>query len=682
MPIVISRNFPDRQEEAPSVNRRARRRLFRAIGGTAKGTWWATKRAYTHRRGLAPIYAAVILAGTAAILHNKTPDGPETAATIGLVGAAGVYRWARARKMSHRDLWARRDRVDAQKVIYAWSVWLAATMWLITAAINGVTAVPSRTALVAGTVAFGAIWLWHYRIRSKGEDVALEQERIWEEELAYPSGPLRGAVMENLTVRGPDDFDFDVVLRRQQTKHLIGAAGDIASAYGMPTYAVVAEGPRDDSNNRGHVTVARRNPTSDIVEFDETWLGVDEDGCYQFQMYPDGQRGRLRLYGRRSGVAHALHTGDNRTGKSEGMAVSCVQGVASGLTVPFILDPQDGLSMPAWGGEDGYAPYKASGNEDNMDLVVDLWMGLNAVAVARQGYLKLREWEPSPGRKIRGMGFYDPTMLPELPILDIFIPEGQRFLAVPGMTESFENAVATWAKLGMRLNLDTQYPSAEQLGGSMALRTNLSQNVVCCRNNSKETGNMILSSHMPPPHEIPLTLVTGVTTKGLAVVQSSAPGSMRPTIARIVWQRDGWEWASRAVENLRELDDMSRTALEDAIRRRQEDRAERARKAAEAAAARAAQQDAGDSGPTAPTAAAGIPNGSVRERALAFLAQHEYGRATTGAIAHAIDATTNAVSTALRRAANNKEVVDLGHSVWGDISTNHQYAEVQAGEAA
>ncbi|MCX5070858.1 hypothetical protein OOJ91_33980 [Micromonospora lupini] len=682
MPIVISRNFPDRQEETPSVNRRTRRRLARVIRGTAKGTWWASKRAYTHRRGLAPIYAAVILAGVAAILH-ETPDGPETAATIGAVGAAGVYSWARVRKMSHRDLWARRDRVDAQKLMYAWSMWLTATMWLIIAAINGVTTVPSRTALVAGTVAFGSIWLWHHRIRGKGEDIALEQEQIWEEELACPNGPLRGAVMENLTVRGPDDFDFDVVLRRQQTKHLIQAAGDIASAYSMPTYAVVAEGARDDSNNRGHVTVAKRNPTSEVVEFDETWLGVDDDGTYLFHMYPDGQRGRLRLYERRSGVTHALHSGDNRTGKSEGMSVSCVQGVAAGLTVPVILDSQDGLSMPAWGGEDGLAPYKATGNEDNMDDVVDLWMGLNAVAGVRQRYMKLREWEPSAGRTVRGMGFYDPHMLPELPILDIYIPEGQRFLAVPGMAESFENAVATWAKLGMRLNLDTQYPSADKLGGSMALRTNLSQNIVCCRNNSKETGNMILSSHMPPPHEIPLTLVSGATTKGLAVVQSSAPGSMRPTIGRIVFQRDGWQWAARAVENLRELDDMSRTALEDTIRRRQEERVERARKATEAAAARAAQQDAGDSAPTPPSAAAaGIPNGSVRERALAFLAQHEYGRATTGAIAHAIDATTNAVSTALRRAANNNEVVDLGHSVWGDISTKHQYAEVQVGEAA
>ncbi|WP_431976114.1 hypothetical protein [Micromonospora haikouensis] len=680
MPIVISRKLPEPHE----ANRSTRRRVARLIRGTAKGTWWTVKRSYSHRRTLAPIYAAVILAGTAAILHN-TSDGPETAATLGAVGAAGVYGWARARKLSHQDLWARRDRPDAQKLIYAWSLWLASSLWLITAAINGVTTVPSRTTLAFGTLAFGSVWLWHHRIRQAGTAAVLKQERIWEEELACPNGALRGAVMENLTVRADDDFDFDVVLRRQQTKHLLAAAGDIASAYGMPTYAVVAEGARDDSNNRGRVTVAKRNPTSDIVEFDESWFGVDEDGCYQFHMYPDGQRGRLRLYERRSGVTHALHSGDNRTGKSEGMAVSCVQGVAAGLTVPIILDPQDGLSMPAWGGADGYAPYKATGNEDSMDDILDLWAGLCAVAVARQRHMKLRDWEPSPGRRIRGMGFYDPHLVPELPILDIYLPEGQRTLAVPGMAESVENAVATWAKLGMRINLDTQYPAADKLGGSMALRTNLSQNIVACRNNSKETGSMILSSHMPPPHEIPLALASGVTTKGLAVVQSSAPGSMRPTIARIVWQRDGWLWAARAAENMRALDDMSSEALDDTIRRRREERAERARKAAEAAAQRAAQQDAGEipaaGGRETITISAGIPNGSVRERALAFLAQHEYGRATTGTIAHAIDATTNAVSTALRRAASKGEVVDLGHSVWGDIGTTHNYVEVEEAAA-
>lgn len=679
MPLfVVQQQAPP----TPTVGRRVRRWLLRA---GARALWailrWLLRRAFTYRRALAPLYAAGVFATTAAVLGTY-PDGPETAAVVAVGAAGGVYGWARWRNLPHRDLLARQQlaggrrvlRPAGRKVLFAWALWAATSVWLVVAASVGVTAVPVRTVLAAGLVVFGGAWWWHHHFKPAVEDPGAWHLQVWEEELAGSGRPLRGAQMRNLAVRGRDDFDFEVALRRQQTRHLVDARGDIAAAYGLPVHAVIVEPAPDERNDEGRVIVARHNPTHDVIEYDESWIGMVE-GCYQFHTYPDGERGRLRLFESRSGAAHALYSGDNRMGKSEGMATSCTQGAMSGLTVPVIIDSQDGLSMPAWGGPDGHAPYKATGNAENMDDVVDLFCAVAAGAIARQRHLSHRPWSPEPGVQVRGMGFYDPELVPELPILDVYLPEVQRFLAVEGMPEMVANAVVTWAKLGIRLSLDTQYPGVENLGGSMALRANLSQNIVAYRNSAKTAGGMILSSWMPVPHEIPRTIPGGGTTKGWAVIETSAPDSSRATYSRSVLIRNGWKWAARAAEHIPPLDDMTREAIEQCLAERR--KAREAAKAKAAELARKAAEERGDE--TAPELPM-VPVGSVRERAILHLAEHELHRATTGAIAQAIGATPNAVSTALRRAAEKGDVVDLGHAMWGAVGVDHRFAEI--GQAA
>jgi hypothetical protein len=321
------------------------------------------------------------------------------------------------------------------------------------------------------------------------------------------------------------------------------------------------------------------------------------------------------------------------------------------------------------------------------DEIVDYLHGINAAMDERSRYLGKRAWKDEEGVTWRGMDYYDPYMVPEIPMLGFYLPEAQDILEGNEYVAKLVTGIAAkMRKAGIYLVFDTHYPEIGKLGGQTSLRQQIKAgNVVCYRNSEKSAGGMLLPNEWIQPHQIDLVLPNGETSEGMSVVYSSAPGSTRRTFARSVYVKRAHYWARQAAEKIPALDDLTAEAFGNKITARNAVREEAAAKTAREADERAARETGQPVRESITVASAPSPaptalpvNGTTIERAAAYLASHPNGQATTGAIAQEINAALNAVSTALRRETNrdNPRIYQPRPGVWATTGARRQMEQV------
>lgn len=597
---------------------------------------WVSRRGYTYRRKLAPVYTAIALQTTAWGLHNL-PGGEKTSVALTALGAVAVGGWMHwwrpktGRPLKQHETWWK------DRVLQAWALYGAGAAWTLTA-VATTPGPPMNGFLLAATLATGGAWWWHHRIRPQTTVVdATDIESTWEKKIGAPNGVAPGTTVsevqaiEHGTVATIDLSDSNLL-----ASDLLSKRPAIAKAFKAARSSVVVELMPQQYEHLAKLMILDKNPVDEDVVYDETWRTLEE-GCYPMALLPDGERTWARLYQPGSGVVHEIFSGDTRTGKSRGMSLSILQSVFTGLVIPIVCDPQGGQSLPAWAGAEGKAPYTAC----DMDAILDYLMRLRRVMYVRSKELARTKWIDEDGFMRTGLDHYDPIKVPHMPILDNTIDEAHRVFALGDEAKNLmEESLLMSSKNAIRHRLATQYPSITQLGNSMPIRNSLvAGNVYCYRIATSVAKGMLLPPGLPDPAHIPKLTPTGLHTKGTCVIDSTAPGGGRAAYARTAFVKNEHRMAEAAVRHIPEMDEPSLEAWH-----------------------KVEKPQRSDVKATAP--AEKIPVFKTdTERVLEHL-RNRNAPVHTGVIARELNIALGSVSTILKRQAGKGLVVKVRHGVW------------------
>lgn len=510
-------------------------------------TWWILKRGWRHRVNLAPIYA-VTLAYILAVTEYLLEGAGSVSVAAGTVAGLAIYRW---RGLPIPAKLTGAEPREQGITIGAWTaLGVTTALAVITANFGTRLPIPGIWLILAATLA--TIWIT-VQVTAPIDSAAITSERAqatWARRVASQRGPIPGSTLGKVSrVDGkslvPTGHLGPVVARMGWTATVeldaVGASAQsvlnatttakIAAAYKTATMNVVLNYDDDRSEHRIKVTIMDKTATADVIPYDPDVWQVHKDGCVPIAVCADGTVPQFRVWEPKSGGAHTFGSGTSGSGKSRAAELIITQAVATGHVVPVIADPQRGASLPAWGGQSGVAPVIAR-NPDDIEI---LFAALQKVAAARGDFLARL-----------GMSAWDAeTMLKQynLPILLVVLEEAHMVLQGEGhdkMRAFVEEAAKIWRKLGMSLFLITQTPNLDQVGGSQAIRDNLtSSNRFSGRTGSRVTGGMILPPTSPDPYAIPMTIGNGkISTKGMCSIATSAPFGDVTTYARFPFMPD------------------------------------------------------------------------------------------------------------------------------------------------
>lgn len=317
---------------------RAARTTTRPTGGSV---------VYRCRRQLAPHAIAAGLATAGGVGHlaaAAAPDGLLVVAsvatvTFGLVAAGAAVL---------------RPRIDRGRRRWAGLCALTGAGWVTLAAAVGLTW-GTVALLLAVEYALAARWWRRHRILLQGAVTLPERVRVptataelWAAHVANKGGALEGAALTHRedTEHG-ESYTVQLVPGRQYLSLAQGALPRISSGLRRPMDEIVLEahpgwaGKQDPSQLR--LQVITRSPIKATVLFDRPRY---TDGRILLGPYADGVgEATYRLYTANS-MWGGFALGGTGSGKSrllEGIGVTCR---ATGHTVVFYLDGQDGASSP------------------------------------------------------------------------------------------------------------------------------------------------------------------------------------------------------------------------------------------------------------------------------------------------------------------------------------------------
>lgn len=287
-----------------------------------------------------------------------------------------------------------------------------------------------------------------------------------------------------------------------------------AAAWDTSMTSAYVERSPDGVESRGSLTLLERN----TLEVTRLWGGRGADpatGIAVIGRYADGADARVRFWAPRDGTKHGLVAGDSGSGKSYLLDLIIRVAIESGVVTPFILDPQEGQSLPQW--QDAL-PY-AAGIEECMALLERLHKGM----LDRSHYLKRRAWTKDNGQTVRFMNFYDPLIASELPVALVIADEVAVLLGDRQYGTRAKFLLEGIAKMGRKTGFSlwpvVQVPSLEQLGGSRVLRSMLTGgSAIALRTADKASKNMM--SMGVDPADLPKAFPNGDLTYGLGLIDS------------------------------------------------------------------------------------------------------------------------------------------------------------------
>lgn len=424
---------------------------------------------------------------------------------------------------------------------------------------------------------------------------------------------------------------------------LFAVREELASVFDVHESSVILS-PMDTAR-RMRIEVYEVNPLQAAGVFTAPTLDVEQGRCV-IGHDTLGKPAYWRLWRPGWGACHGFVFGTTGAGKSSLIELLMTEVRHSGLGVPWFLDPEEGLSAPAW--IKGANHYAGSDEDGSIAPIRTALQALERLWIYRRHqHSKMgRTWqEPSP----------------LWPLIFVVVDESPDVLADPECARIIKLLLRKGRKTGVALILIAQVPSLADLGGDQTTRSMAaSLNVAAFRTSDRMSGTMGMPGVLPvDPVTLPSEWADGSSTAGLAYM---AGGRM----VRTTWVQDPYPWAQSGQPA--DLDEGSARAAGGDYLRAWLERHERADEAVavvdqpvEPAANVTAIEDA---------AAAG----SLRERLVALLT--ERGTATTGVLNKlAGEPGMTQVSRALRKAAERGEIHDDGHARWSANTTNQTIDE-------
>lgn len=638
--VLAGVQTPTYQVVAPRVAWRwrairwAARSAVRMVRRVMRKTWG-------RRRILAPWFLAMAI-WTAAGLAHLADRGWVTLATLGLAGAPALWWWlglpaGRARR--RRNL-----PTVAQRWWYG-SGYVAAAVWAVVAARWG--AGPPRLGyLLAATVACWAAWCWHHRIRREQVPEVGEVERKW----TTVPGMADTKVTNPVEHDSPKRIQFDVDLSDTGllVPQVAAAIPHIAKRFKVPRGNVLADYAPGGLEDMARVEIVHDNPCHDPVLYDESWMPTAEDsakGVVPFHLYPNGRRGKVRLWYPGAGTVNTLFSGDIGAGKSAGQEMLMTQAAWTGRVWLMAGDPQSGASMPAWCGAEGQARWQAACEPDDLGPIEAQLLFLREAMYDRTDRMRGLRWTDRHGDDRVGLASWDPDVT-GWPAIGLHLAEFWRIMKEPDLAPLAKELLKLMRKAGFYLAMDTQYPAIEEFNNDMSLRQPLTAgNIVCYRNTANTVKNMILPDGLPAPDGIPSETPEGEHTKGTLTVASQAPKSSLAVYSRSAWVERSTFWAKRAAVRMPELEPELQKILGKYMATPAETPAEPQREVVTVSAPRPAGRE------------------TNFDRIVAYLASTPDRRAHTGVIADALGLPLPRVSEALSRGAK-RGVRQVRQGVW------------------
>lgn len=651
-----------------SLYARLRRWVWRKVWRLTK---YLGRKGWARRRILLPwaIGAAAYL--TAAIGH-LIEQGWASILVLGGLGTIPVYRWL---GLPFGRLTKRRGVKPTEQRIWYASAYAALIAWTVVAAAWRLGP-PMPGFWVTGILAVWVRWLWHHRTRKappvKAVPVGERQER-WAQ-----VKKLAGTQLENVVeYTAPKRWEADIDLSETDllVEDVVKAVPYISKKFRIPQSNVIADYTPDRLEHVAHLTMVEDNPCDQPSIYDESWIPTEQDiaeGVVPFHLYPNGTRGKVRLWYPRAGTVNSLFSGDIGSGKSAGMEAKAIQAMQTGKVWVMAGDPQGGASLPALCGADGQAAWGAVGDEDNLDAIYNQLCFMQEAMYVRQDAMKRLEWEDKYGDAVTGLASWDPTIT-GWPAIGITLDEVWRLLLIPECAKIVKELLKMQRKVGFYMDMATQYPASDEFGNDAGLRQGIiAGNLLSYYNSDGGTVKaMVLPSHLPAPDKIPMETTKGEHTKGMLIASSRAPLSSLPVYSRSVWAERNVYWAKKARERMPELEPALQKVLA------------KYRPLPSAAPDEPQRERIVVQTPTQPTATPRQAPTRVGEldRILAFLRTRPGYRCRAGIIAHELNMPRSTVSQTLGRAKRKTGIVSSHHGVWTlhevpDEQTDKELVEV------
>lgn len=433
---------PNRHRRRPAV------RAAAAVGRMVRPSVWR------YRRQLAPLACMTMVWLVGLGVGGAKPAG---VATIGVL-TAGVVYWV-----------TRRRRTRPVEQAWAVACVLAATGWL-TAAAAGVR-LPGVVLIAVGT-ALSLRWWYRHRARpdtTNPEVTPTGTVALWDAHVGDNGGKLPGATLgPPLPAKHGQQHDVQFVPGRQHLSDAVAALPFIASGLKRPMDELLLEGHPSGDPSRAQLQVITRSPIKKTVMFDQprytngnVHLGPYADGMGDatYRLYtPDSMWGGFILGSQGSGKSRML----------EGIAISCI---ATGHTVIFYIDGQDGASSPMlW----KHATWTAG-----TDMAMGMLIAIERIMAMRQKY-----------NVAHGLSGFTPT--PVMPGILVIIDE-QHAIVNDRNAERWAHVSRAGRKVGVALLGGDQDSGLNgTFGGLDVLRsTMLNGNGLVMRTNSRIAGRLI-----------------------------------------------------------------------------------------------------------------------------------------------------------------------------------------------
>jgi hypothetical protein len=482
------------------------------------------------RHGLKPWLVLATLPGLAELGHVLTIAPAVSAAAALLAAFVIVLAW--------RKYW---DAANRKKALlgfcYTAGCALMAAAWLCWAALAGVNHQTFRALLLAWLIPALIHWnRWRNRhahgkkelppeLPAPAPDVLLKRLR---ERVTGPGGTVAGAtVTEMEPITGGRRFQFGLVAGKQTISTVTSAKAPIASAAEVPIGLVITEPVPGTDGERGpeHLAMVTildaHHPQKEIQEF----TGPTFDpatGLFDVGPYPDGEMARARLlkvdeHGNPIRGASGLTAGAPGAGKSRYAEHKIMEHLASGLFQVVYFDGQGGASVPDLIDHVGWPALQ----HEEWGLCIRALGRLMAARIRLIGHKRMAHWGPELG-----------------PFVHIPFEEAQKLLLDPVILRVTKHLLQEGEKVGIGLDLSTQFPSQVELGaasgttGANVLRDlAASGNVTLFRTGSEFAKTVTVGNIAVSPRDLPripgMCHPLGVSMREAPVraIRSAAPAS-------------------------------------------------------------------------------------------------------------------------------------------------------------
>jgi hypothetical protein len=418
----------------------------------------ARKAGHRSRHAARPVIALPLLIAWPAAWHAAGAGGTGAMAGAAAAGLLAVITGAKTAS-------------TGQGRAYAMTCGVTAAGWLAAASLAGLSRPLLVTLLATWTVMFAPWWNHHRAGHEHGRPATVAGHPAPPPPLPEPDemltrlrdrvcgdgARLAGArITEMPPIPGGRVFRFSLVPGRQTVASVTTASAEIASAAEVPLALVITEAaPGAQPGERGpenlaHVTIlAPAHPQQQIQEFTGPTLDMTT-GLFSVGPYPDGLMAPARLFktdehGQPIRGASGITAGAMGSGKSRFAEHRILEQIASGFYATVLLDGQGGASIPSLTEWVTWPALNMGEWEACLRSMLRLMISRTRFMAARRA----AHWNPEWG-----------------PFVGISIEEAHRVLLAPANLRAVKTLLQEPEKVGMGVELSTQFPSQIELGAS------------------------------------------------------------------------------------------------------------------------------------------------------------------------------------------------------------------------